>query len=108
MSHLSITYAKVNNAFFVTEEDFPRLREFETNLDRNRIGKHLAYLVTPFAGDYVICGTPLFRLSYPYRGKLNGEHRKIVFKLLVFRALRLIGKIRRKLRARRARGAARG
>ena len=96
------------NAFFVTEDDFPRLREFETNLDRIRIDKHLAYLVTSFAGDYVICGTPLFRLSYPYQGKLNGEHRKIVFKLRVFRALRLIGKIRRELRARRARGAARG
>lgn len=96
------------NAFFVTEEDFSRFCEFETSLDRIRIDKHLVYLVTSFAGDYVICGTPLFRLSYPYRGRLNGEHRKIAFKSRVFRSLRLINKIRGQLRAVCVRGAARG
>jgi len=90
------------NAFFVTEEEFLKLREFETDLDRIRIDRYLVYLVTSFAGDYVVCGTPLFRTSYPYRGKLNGEHRKIAFKPRVFQALRLIGKIRRGLRAARA------
>lgn len=92
------------NAFFVTEEDLPRLQEVEMSLDRIRIDKHLVYLATSFAGDYVICGTPLFRLKYPYRGKLNGEHCIVTFKPRVSRALRLIGKIRRELRARLVRG----
>lgn len=96
------------NAFFVTDEDFPKLKEFETSLDSIRIDKHLIYLVTSFAGDYVVCGTPLFRLNYPYRRRLNGEHRKVTFKPRIFQALRLIGKINRGLGARRARGTARG
>jgi hypothetical protein len=98
------------NAFFVVEEEFPKLAAFETALHEIRIDKHLMYLVTSFAGDYVLCGTPLFRLNLPYRGELHGPHQKVVFKGRYLRLFRLPHKLLRELRSlsHRVRQAVRG
>lgn len=87
------------NAFFVVEEEFPKFAEYDTERDALRIDRHLTYLITSFAGDYVLHGRPLFRLNLPYRGRLFGDHIRVRFRPRLLRLARLPGKIRRELRA---------
>jgi hypothetical protein len=87
------------NAFFVLESELPKLDEFDTSLPSIRIDKHLVHLATSFAGDYVLCGNPLFRLNFPYRGRLYGEHRRVHFKPRLLLLRRLPSKLWRHARA---------
>jgi len=69
------------NAFFVHEDEFDKLAEFETALEQIRIDDYLTYLITSYSGEYV-CISSNKRLPYgcrkPYRKQLNGRfHRPI-------------------------------
>lgn len=64
------------NCIFVQENLAPAFEQYETSVERIKIEKHLVYLVTNFAGDYVVCGRAAFGISIPYSGKLFGPHRR--------------------------------
>ncbi len=78
------------NAFFVVETDFGKLQEFETSLAEIRIDKYVNFLITSYAGDYLLAGHPVFGLQFPYRGAVHGDCRRVEFKPGLLRAVRPI------------------
>lgn len=60
------------NCFFVQNDLASAFAEYETRIENIKINKHLIYLATSYAGDYVVCGTAAYGISVPYNGKLFG------------------------------------
>lgn len=61
------------NCFFVTESESSRFSGFETRIRHIKSDSQLVYLVSSYAGDYVVCGSPPYGISVPYSGELLGE-----------------------------------
>lgn len=62
------------NCIFVQDNLAPGFAQFETRIERIKSDKNLAYLVTSYAGDYVICGQLPYGISAPYDKRLIGHH----------------------------------
>lgn len=62
------------NCIFVQADLFQKFSQFETRLERIKSERQLVYLVTSYAGDYVVCGNPPYGIAAPYLGRLLGEH----------------------------------
>lgn len=60
------------NCFFVRNDLASAFSDYETSLENIKIDKHLIYIATSYAGDYVVCGTAAYEISLPYNGKLFG------------------------------------
>jgi hypothetical protein len=63
------------NCIFVSQSEASKFSGFETRIDHIKSDSQLLYLVTNYAGDYVVCGKPSYGISTPYCGKLFGEVR---------------------------------
>lgn len=61
------------NCFFVAESEAPKFSNFETRISHIKSDSQLVYLVTSYAGDYVVCGKPSYGISVPYDGELLGD-----------------------------------
>jgi hypothetical protein len=62
------------NCLFVREEDFSRFADYETSLPRIALTKHLTYLISGYAGDYVLSREPSYGCTRPSRQKFaRGE-----------------------------------
>ena len=68
------------NVILVLAHDAEKLSDFELDPDRIRIDRHLTYVVTSYAGDYLLAGRSPFGLNYRYRGQVHGECRPARFK----------------------------
>jgi hypothetical protein len=60
------------NCIFVQDALVPALANYEMRLDRIKSDKQLVYLITNYAGDYVVSGCPPYGISIPYSGRLLG------------------------------------
>ncbi len=64
-----------NNCFFVQASDFPRFADYETSLPEIAVTKHLTYLITGYAGDYLLSREPTYGCNRPATQKMaQGEH----------------------------------
>jgi len=64
-----------SNCFFVQVADFPRFADYETSLDKIAITSHLTYLITGYAGDYLLSREPTYGCNRPSTQKMaQGEH----------------------------------
>lgn len=63
------------NCFFVLDKLCKELLvKYETSLDRIKIDKHLTYLISNYAGDYVLSRSPTYNLSMPSTERLIGPY----------------------------------
>lgn len=62
------------NCLFVRAEHFQEFGAYETRLAKMKIDRHLVYLMTSYAGDYVASKRGFFGFTLPYTGKLHGPH----------------------------------
>lgn len=62
------------NGIFVLKSLTSAFHEFETRFECIKLTKHLTYLATSFAGDFILCGPTPFGVGIPYAGRLNGPH----------------------------------
>jgi len=62
------------NCFFVQEKDFHSFSEYETSLQFLGTTKHLTYLITGYAGDYVASRMPIYGCTGATKQKLRGEY----------------------------------
>jgi hypothetical protein len=64
----------VCNCLFVREEDFFRFADYETSLPLIAPTQHLTYLISGYAGDYVLSREPIYGYTQPSRQKFaRGE-----------------------------------
>lgn len=61
-------------AKLVRAADFDMFSNYETSLDALAFTKHLVYLITGYAGDYVASGKPLYGCRGPSSQELRGEY----------------------------------
>lgn len=61
------------NLIFVQEEEFHLFQGYDTDLESIFVGKNLSYLITGFAGDYVLSREPPYGFTSPTSQKLRGE-----------------------------------
>ena len=59
------------NCLFVREEDFPRFAGYETSLPAIAKTEHLTYLISGYAGDYVLSRQPTYGYTRPSRQKFS-------------------------------------
>jgi hypothetical protein len=64
------------NCIFVQDALAPAFAQYETRLEQLKSDKQLVYLVTNYAGDYVVCGRAPYGISAPYTGKLFGPQQQ--------------------------------
>jgi hypothetical protein len=62
------------NCFFVRDEELPNLADFDFSLDRLRNDNYVAWLMTDYAGNYVVTAKSPYGFSLPYRRRLHGLH----------------------------------
>jgi hypothetical protein len=76
------------NCFFVLREYEALFSEYETRLEKIKNDRYVAYFITSYSGEYLLSKTDLaYGASFPYKGKLIGEHTKINFRSTVFRPM---------------------
>ena len=76
------------NCFFVLEEYREHFSEYETSLSSIKIDNHITYFITSYSGEYVLSKTDLaYGASFPYKGRLNGEHTRVRFYCRIWRPL---------------------
>jgi len=62
------------NCFFVREQDISRFSDFDTSLESNFINKRITYLMTGYAGDFVMSRFPTYGFNFPSQQKfINGD-----------------------------------
>lgn len=62
------------NCLFVRAEHFAEFGAYETRLAKMKIDRHLVYLMTSYAGDYVASKRGFFGFTVPYTATLHGPH----------------------------------
>ncbi|PIQ30320.1 MAG: hypothetical protein COW62_12885 [Zetaproteobacteria bacterium CG17_big_fil_post_rev_8_21_14_2_50_50_13] len=68
------------NSFFVLNEYEELFAEYETRLEKIKNDRYVTYFITSYSGEYVLSKTDLaYGASFPYKGKLIGEHTRISF-----------------------------
>ena len=61
------------NLIFVQEEEFHLFQGYDTDLESIFVGKNLSYLITGFAGDYVLSREPPYGFTSPTSQKLEAS-----------------------------------
>jgi hypothetical protein len=64
------------NCIFVTDEEFGLFKQFETSFEELSTWQGI-YVMTGYAGDYVLSTEPYYGLTRPSKQKLLGEHCQI-------------------------------
>jgi len=59
------------NCFFVRSDEYEKFNNYNTNLHDIYIKNHLTYIITGYAGDYVISKKPTYGYCYPSQQKFN-------------------------------------
>jgi predicted O-methyltransferase YrrM len=76
------------NCIFVLEKYKELFSGYETRLHEIRNDSYVRYLITSYSGDYVLSeGNLPYKLSFPYSGKLIGQHGKVYFMCRIWRPL---------------------
>jgi hypothetical protein len=87
------------NCFFVPQDLVGKFKEFETNLERLAIKKHLTYLMTGYNGNYIASREPTYGLNVPSDEKFSGTYYAFPQVRRPFATFRqMVARIRDKLR----------
>jgi hypothetical protein len=64
------------NCIFIHNDYACNFSEYETDISQIKLTTNIAYLVTNYEGDYVVCGKSPYGMAIPYGGILFGPHRR--------------------------------